>query len=1067
MRLKNHLSNHCLIAAACFIFLLSISSGCSKRSPVAKKGGGAGATESSDPYGKVNVDDVLARTDYPKSARDKFETMKKIGRTEVMQKEVDAIIRKSLIKEPVPIEVFSRFNRGTAYQPSLSTLSQPLPSEYPEETINALDYINGKRDYMRIGVDHFLKKDIYGLKDADRKEIAEFMNSVIDGPEAEFNEDVWVKIRKQGEALLQRHAVQLKPEPMFNLCLAIAESKSQELTSASRRLDAAVVEFAKNDYPTRMSMLALRYVDSVRSSHRTTTQYIVRVAAMKHWLTNDFRARGIEERYAMEDVELYFKLAFLNQDWPALDEISYIVETSDTLPPWFKSMMQADYEFEMGYFHRGTGMAGTVTDEGWKKLKQHSLAAHKHYEAALETNPRFPESAVGLMSISQLGYSDEDEDHWFDKAIEYEFDFNKAYRARLISLMPRWGGSVEEMCKFAFKHAKKKKYESGVPYILPTCIFMIRNWGVLDAEQFDKLLNERQLIAETITALQGLLDNNKQYVFNGEVRDKKFLQTMLAFFMYRAGRTSDAERVFRELDGQHSAVAMKQFGNGAAGTMQALSAGASAFSAEYGEEAYQLQALMEDPVEKRIGNIDAIEELIGNISLSNESGGLYFERCLKQVRMEKKFADGEVVDINFDSDLNTWRIIDNHQLKYVSQSSAIYDNRTGDRTNQIVQVGRYPGPRMIQATFTFPDGVVPDPTFAPGLLAAAYNDWLYTVTVGLTENRTYQPIYREKASNIRVGEIRFGVSTGDRHMPPDVLFPCRDNRCELKFFVDVNYLEVYVGEQFLFRHWTPNLNKLVEFFAIQTNRALVGRGQVEISDLKVQKWAGPPPRKAGKEEVLEHYQKLFDADPDDKWNMFWLAQAKHANGDLVGALPLYKKACEAGVNKQIAGFYIGDILDRQGKRREAFDWYMDSALNVSDGGPANMMYAHTRQSSFTEPVNWSAFRARWLSVSNGFELKDKSFDRHLRSRSKLPTEIKWLAECVRVMPKTDDNEYQIESHITSYDRILKETPTKFKFIPQTIQDALKENSLFRRKIEDEPMYLSVEKATPFFRRIED
>lgn len=90
---------------------------------------------------KVNIDDVLARTEYSDTAREKFEHWKKIGRKEVLQKEVSDAIRISMIKEPVTMEVTTRMHRGTSRQPSLSVLKNPPRSKYPRKPTNALQLL--------------------------------------------------------------------------------------------------------------------------------------------------------------------------------------------------------------------------------------------------------------------------------------------------------------------------------------------------------------------------------------------------------------------------------------------------------------------------------------------------------------------------------------------------------------------------------------------------------------------------------------------------------------------------------------------------------------------------------------------------------------------------------------------------------------------------------------------------------------------------------------------------------------------------------------------------------------
>ena len=1061
METKYHSLPNCIRnSIVLLLFLILIAPGCTNHSTAKNR----------STLKKVSIDETLGRTDLPDDVRKKFETIKKSGRKEILQREIDEAIRisQTVILEPVMMEVASKFARRPIPQPSLSELEEIPLNKYPRKPVSALEFHQGKADYLRIGVDHFLKKDIPNLNSENRKSIAKFMNSVLDGPETEFNEQVWAKIGNEGAGLSERFWKQLREEPMFLMCLAIAESKDNKAAAANRRLDTAITLFRKNDYPTRMAMHAFWLQNNIRSEYHSRTHYHFRVAAIKHWLTKDFRARGVDERYAMRDIDLFFQLAFLNKDFPALEEFTDILLTEESLPPWFRAMALAKYHHDLGFHYRGNGFANTVTKEGWKKLEEQAGFSHDYYEAAIEANPLFPEAAVGLMGISQLGYSKKDEEFWFNKAIEHEVDFMQAYRSRLWTLTPRWGGSVNAMLDFAREHAAKKNYETSVPFILPHCIFFLRDADVVNDIDFDRITANRKLLDEIIAALHGLSEHNKDYFFRGNVYDKKYLQTLEAQFLSRAGYAAKSKRLFQELKGRPSPAAMKLYGKSAAGSSEAMTAQVSAFSSEHSEEARKLQNLMADPVENRIANFKKIEELIGDISLPDDDGGLYFKRALDTVRQEKAFNDGKSVKLGFDPKLNMWRQQDLRHLEYISESSATYDNREGDKFNRVIYGAIFPGPKVTEVTLSFPRDAKPNPAFAPAFTIGVLEKMVYSIGASISEEKAYQPAgtKRGPAGDVRVGTIHFGLSTG--LAPPfKYPFPLKDNKCNLRVYTDNNWIEVYTDDQFLFRHHTPQSVKLSPVFALQVNRGTKGTGDVEVSDIKVQKWSGAPPVKFDAAAYLKHYQKVYDLDPKDKWNQFWLAHAKHAKGDHDGAMELYKKACDSGVNKQIAGFYIGDILDKQGKRKEAFDWYLESALGFSDGGPSKVMYADLPSSRGSKALNWSSFRASWLSEICGFEVEKKEYQYALSSRAQLTKKLKWLEQCRKMLPRKNSDDNFIESKIKTLGYQVKKTPEQYKYIPENIISEIRKNRIFKMDPAKEPLYLKVKESTPFFRHIDD
>ncbi|QEG23344.1 hypothetical protein [Mariniblastus fucicola] len=621
------------------------------------------------------------------------------------------------------------------------------------------------------------------------------------------------------------------------------------------------------------------------------------------------------------------------------------------------------------------------------------------------------------------------------------------------------------MIEFASKHANKKQYETSVPFVLPNCIFTLRDSGVLEWKEYDELTKDPELLAEIITALQGLAANNTQNIFGNEVQDKKFLQTLLALYLDRAGRVDEAERVYRELEGQHSPFAMKLFGRGAAGSLDALSARASAMNAEYGIEATQLQELMKVSLAERIENLDAIEELVNNISLSDESGGLFFARALKKVRQEKAYSEGKVVNIDFDDQMNMWKMSDNRQLTYISETAATFDNRNGDRQNAMIYDAAFPGPRVTEMTFTFPTDSAPNPKFAPGIVIASFGQQDYTLGVAISEELAFQrSAAPTKPDDIRTGLMIFGTSYGAG--PAAVRFPYRSNRCKLRVLTDKHWIEVYADDQYVFSYRNTAFENLAQTFALRMTRGVGGSGQVEVSDITIQKWSlGAPPETRISRNLVKHFQNKLDAEPNDKWNQFWLAHAFHNHGDTVKALKLYLQSVESGVNKQIAGFYIGDILDREGKRKEAFDWYVESATNASNGGLKKLMYAHNNVREINQEVNWSAFRAKWLIKTCGFEMNEAD-EIQLSRLSKIPYEINWLEKTSAFFPRDDAPEIILASKIRYLNDTIKKTPDSYKYIPTEIKEAIEAEGVYKVSPDSEPLYLKVKEATPFFRSID-
>lgn len=1045
------------------IFLFGVTSllifqGCSQPSDTATKG------EASSANGPLAIKTLLTRSDVPESAKKKFEVLKDIGRTSISESEFEEVCIKAGLKDPATMEITSKFSDSVkALQPSHSEYSGETKFEYPKEASDAMKLVHGLSDYLRSGIDHFKQKRIFNLSDDERNQVVKFMDDVLQQRTVVSNKEAWKALSAHGSELEKQMLPQLQAEPMFKLCLGYAAWNSGEREKADLSLGRAISSMRSDDYPTRLAAFTARLYRSARTTSNSALSSGNAASMAKHWITKDFRARGTEERFALNDFDAVMDYVIAKADWPAVDEIMYLAETSSTLPPWIQSMILGRCHEKIAWRYRGNGYASEVTADGWKKFEEHCIDAHEHYEAALKINPRFPEAATSLMQISRVGHSEMDEDHWFEKAIKHEPDFQYAYSQRLYSLTPRWGGTPEEMIAFARKQAAKKQYAEGVPYCLPKCIFMLRRERLGDPKEIKKLISDPDVLAEAVVALEGLVEHNRDYILDNQIRDKAYLQTLLALFLSQTSQAEKAEAVFRELDGKPSVAAIEKFGAGATGTIDTLMARASAFGAEYGEDAKRLSKLMSVPFDERIANLPAIEELVGNISLSDESGGLYFERALNVVRKQKAFADGEVVELEFDPQFNQWAVRDTRHLTFVSNTTATFDNREGNRHSQIFHSADFPSPRMIEFTLSLPNGYkeLPgldtrgntDPHFAPGILIGKAYDASYSLGVELSKVTVLRTPDAYK-SRVRRGEIFLGLNDG--RTLPRISFPYLYGSSTIQVYVDENYIEVYTDGQFLFRRRANELTNPAAGVALMGSSGVKGTGEINFSDIKVKKWSGIPAAGASYADLLDHYQKVCEAEPDNKWNQFWLGHAKHATGDLEGALKLYIQACEKGVNFQIAGFYIGDILDRQGKHEEAFDWYCKSACEASEaqGGYQHKVPSFAPKST---PQQWSCFRANWLSAMHGFEVGNDAKKAEVQLEARLPVELAWLQSCLKAMNLADPDE-----KISRLKETAEATPRKYRDIHKTILKQLKADGTVEYSTEAQPLYLKVSDITPFF-----
>ncbi len=125
-------------------------------------------------------------------------------------------------------------------------------------------------------------------------------------------------------------------------------------------------------------------------------------------------------------------------------------------------IMIAKAHIKFGWFARGRGFASTVTEEGWKVFHEKLQKARKVLEEAEELNTKDPEVYCLLLQIEQgEGNSNRKMNRLFEKGIAVKLGYRPLYRTRAYSLMPRWGGSKEELEVFSRRSVELTKEQEG------------------------------------------------------------------------------------------------------------------------------------------------------------------------------------------------------------------------------------------------------------------------------------------------------------------------------------------------------------------------------------------------------------------------------------------------------------------------------------------------------------------------------------------------------------------------------------------------------------------------------
>ncbi|MCP5557891.1 MAG: hypothetical protein H7A55_09085 [Verrucomicrobiaceae bacterium] len=173
--------------------------------------------------------------------------------------------------------------------------------------------------------------------------------------------------------------------------------------------------------------------------------------------------------------------------------------------PWLVDTLIAEIEVKEGWKARGSGWASTVTEEGWRGFEQHLSSARQNLVSAWKARPDAPWAASLMIPVTMAGHGlpGLNEREWFDRATTAIFDHSPAYTNLLLALLPRWGGSHEQMLDFAKACADTQRYDT----IVPSRLFVAVKNVAADLACMDEVHRDPELCRRIVALQQAMLNS--------------------------------------------------------------------------------------------------------------------------------------------------------------------------------------------------------------------------------------------------------------------------------------------------------------------------------------------------------------------------------------------------------------------------------------------------------------------------------------------------------------------------------------------------------------------------------
>jgi hypothetical protein len=155
--------------------------------------------------------------------------------------------------------------------------------------------------------------------------------------------------------------------------------------------------------------------------------------------------------------------------------VSEAIDRADWIDPWVKLHFSGLKHQRAAWAARGPGFANEVKPENWEPFHKESTLARRDLEESWRVRPVRPEAAYEMIAVSSgARRAGEDERFWFDRVVKAQMDFVFAYEAMWVHLLPRWGGSYEQMLAFGREALATGRFDTEVPAQLLFIVLRIR-----------------------------------------------------------------------------------------------------------------------------------------------------------------------------------------------------------------------------------------------------------------------------------------------------------------------------------------------------------------------------------------------------------------------------------------------------------------------------------------------------------------------------------------------------------------------------------------------------------------
>jgi hypothetical protein len=347
------------------------------------------------------------------------------------------------------------------------------------------------------------------------------------------------------------------------------------------------------------------------------------------------KLRGIERR---------FFFSFVSDDldrWP-IDRTEQFYQGVEQLKKnaWLSNMIGGVYHIKKAWSIRGTGWAQDVRPEAWEGFGKHLEEARVCLTAAWKAQPDYPEAPARMITVVMGGSERPGETPrtWFDRAAEAQLDHPDAYTALLSAMMPRWGGSHQQMYEFGLECAQTKRYDTRVPWQFVRALYQIRD----DRDGSWDMWRVQGVFEQVREVIDAYADGPKT-----PPHTRAYYCSQLAGIAWQLGRYDDGRAAMEKIQWKYDPSGLR-----AAGVMpQRTVSGLHAMTAAHGKTLLEAEEAAARGEHERAQK--AYEDVARQLA-PDDRGAEWVRGRAQEHAWQAKFAAGQWVDLVQSEDLGGW-----------------------------------------------------------------------------------------------------------------------------------------------------------------------------------------------------------------------------------------------------------------------------------------------------------------------------------------------------------------------------------------------------------------------------